>query len=268
MPDTPRTARDSALLHVETLIRRGHELELSAAHGGATRVDEVRAWQLQCAAAITHLSGGSKVHWLSRAFSEAFLVRSIDGAAVVEAPGEDILRRIVSVLVRARVSLQQMDEAVDAGLQLSGDETSPHVQRFSFVHASELRPVLERAYADSHDSFDRGDYGQAFVLTCSVLEAIITDALEHAHASAPRTSDASAAAHSVSQLPFDARIAAAEQAGLIRGGCARLPPAALAYRDLLDDDGAIRGDAIVIARDARRAGQVLRIVIRDLDPGR
>jgi hypothetical protein len=62
-------------------------------------------------------------------------------------------------------------------------------------------------------------------------------------------------------LSFDDRIAAAEAAGLIRGGCARLPAAARAYRDS-------RPAPAISERDAKVARQVLRVVMRDLDPGR
>jgi hypothetical protein len=59
---------------------------------------------------------------------------------------------------------------------------------------------------------------------------------------------------------FDARIAAAERSGLIRGGCSRLPAIARAYRD---------GEPpVVTARDAKVARQVLHVVMRDLNPGR
>jgi hypothetical protein len=43
---------------------------------------------------------------------------------------------------------------------------------------------------------------------------------------------------------------------------------ALRYRDVLDETGALHRDVIVLAREARTAAQVLRVVIRDLDPGR
>jgi hypothetical protein len=270
MPDSPHTQRDLARRHVEALIRRGHELQQASADApAASRVEDIRAWQQQCAAAINHLSGGSKAHWLSRAFSDAFLVRSIDGAAVVHAPAEEIARRLVEVLSQARASLLQMgdiaDGIADAPLKpsRSGDESTAAPQRFAFVHRRELQPILERTFEDSRDAFDRGDFGLALVLACGVLEAIITDALEHA---GPRRE--SDEVSRLAEMRFDARIAAAERAGLIRGGCARLPPIALGYRDLLDDGGALRGDAIVIGRDARLASQVLRIVMRDLDPGR
>src|SRR6185295_8693886 len=107
MTDIPRDARETAIRHVDALIERGEALQrrLSAEATGPAGVDEMRAWQQQCAAAVTHLSGGSKAHWLSRAFSEAFLVRSIDGGAVVEAPALDIVRRLVDVLGQARASL-------------------------------------------------------------------------------------------------------------------------------------------------------------------
>ena len=69
-------------------------------------------------------------------------------------------------------------------------------------------------------------------------------------------------------MTFEARIAAAERAGLIRGGCARLPLAARAYRDLTDADGQLRPGVSVSERDAKVVRQVLHIVMRDLDPGR
>jgi hypothetical protein len=270
MADSPRDARDTAIRHVESLIHRGEELQqqLSADAAMAADVNQFRAWQQQCAAAVTHLSGGSKAHWLSRAFSEAFLVRSIDGGAVVEAPALEIVRRLVDVLGRARASLLQMD---GAPLQFDGaddqaGESRPQ-QRFAFVHRRELQPVLERAYADSRAALDRGEFAAALVLTCTVLESIITDALEHATghgAAAART----AAAEDLAEMPFHARIAAIERAGLIRGGCARLPSVAVRYRDFLNEAGALDDDVVVVARDARTAAQVLRVVIRDLDPGR
>src|SRR5204863_266464 len=67
---------------------------------------------------------------------------------------------------------------------------------------------------------------------------------------------------------FGARIAAAEREGLIRGGCARLPPVARTYRDLTDAEGKFRSDVSVSERDARVTTQVLHVVMRDLDPGR
>ena len=260
----PDDARDTALAHVESLIRRGDELQqrLSADSTAAADVDEMRGWQQQVAAAVTHLSGGSKAHWLSRAFSDALLVRSIDGGAVVEAPAHDIVHRLVEVLVRARASLQQMHEPLgfDAS-RFGGDETPP---RFRFVYRRELHPILEQAYADSRAAFDRGDFGEALVLTCSVLEAVVTDALEHANS----VIHGEAALAHIADMSFDARIAASERAGLIRGGCARLPSIALRYRDYLDASGSLDDSVIVLPREARTAAQVLRVVMRDLDPGR
>jgi hypothetical protein len=72
----------------------------------------------------------------------------------------------------------------------------------------------------------------------------------------------------VADWSFELRITAAERAGLIRGGCARLPPVARAYRDLTDSDGQLQPDVSVSERDARVTTQVLRVVMRDLDPGR
>src|SRR3954467_15667360 len=272
MADSPRDVRDTAIRHIESLIQHGEALQqqLAADATAPSDLNQVRAWQQQCAAAVTHLSGGSKAHWLSRAFSEAFLVRSIDGGAVVEAPALDIVRRLVDVLRQARASLLQMDGAagdygptdVDAGLEPSRPET-----RFAFVHRRELQPVLERAYADSRAALDRGVFGPRLVLTCTVVESIITDALEHAAGHRARAAPTSSAAD-IADMPFHARIAAIERAGLIRGGCAPLPQIALGYRDVLDENGALHDDVIVLARDARTAAQVLRVVIPELGPGR
>ncbi len=60
-----------------------------------------------------------------------------------------------------------------------------------------------------------------------------------------------------------------------RSAPASFAAAALACRrprvrteDLTDADGDLRADVQVSERDARIAGQVLRVVMRDLDPGR
>src|SRR6185295_10312358 len=105
------------------------------------------------------------------------------------------------------------------------------------------------------------DFALALILSCGVIEAVLTDALESASARSRSTA-------SYGETDFETRIAAAESAGLIRNGCARLPPVARKYRDLTDADGELFADAQVSERDARLAGQVLHVVIRDLDPGR
>jgi len=72
-----------------------------------------------------------------------------------------------------------------------------------------------------------------------------------------------APAGSVADWPFETRLAIAEKAGLIRGGCARLPAVARAYRN----HGA-GAKAEVSERDARTTSQVLHVVMRDLNPSR
>src|SRR5881397_1632391 len=105
--------RDASLTLVTGLIRRGRELSADlqkfAAHtrvdhsddGGGRRDDlsmAVRSWQQDCAAAINELSGGSKAHWLARAFSQAFLVSRTPESIIVEAGvaeiDDDTLRQI------------------------------------------------------------------------------------------------------------------------------------------------------------------------------
>jgi hypothetical protein len=52
------------------------------------------------------------------------------------------------------------------------------------------------------------------------------------------------------------------------GGCAGLLAVARTYHDLTDEAGELREGVHVTEREARLAGQVLRVVMRDLDPGR
>jgi hypothetical protein len=72
----------------------------------------------------------------------------------------------------------------------------------------------------------------------------------------------------ISDWSFEARLAVAERAGLIRGGCARLPTVARTYRDRDHAAGDNHARSTVSERDARQTGQVLHVVMRDLDPGR
>ena len=99
----------------------------------------------------------------------------------------------------------------------------------------------------------------------------MTDALEHKGLSALAASGALAgkiAEGKIADWSFETRLAVAERAGLIRGGCARLPAVARTYRDHSDADGESGPKTTVSERDARQAGQVLHVVMRDLDPGR
>lgn len=209
-----------------------------------------RAWQQRCAVIVQELSGGSKAHWLARAFSEAFLVRSIAGEIVEQAPLTEIVDRVLGVLDQAGRSLARIADEPDVSAA-----AAPRPTRFDFVHNVALRPILEQAYVNGRTALEHGCLAEALMTTCSVLEAVITDALEHVGRH-PR------------EWSFETRIDAAEKAELIRGGCARLPPVARRYRDLTDADGKLRGDVTVTAREARVANQVLQVVIRDLDPGR
>jgi len=102
--------------------------------------------------------------------------------------------------------------------------------------------------------------------SCGILEAIVTDALEFKGLAEMAASGAPAG--KISDWPFETRLAVAENAGLIRGGCARLPAVARAYRDHADADAENGTRTTVSDRDARQTGQVLQVVMRDLDPGR
>jgi hypothetical protein len=237
---------------LDELMRHGRELQasLETEPSSATTIAAIRSWQQACAGMVNHLSGGSKAHWLARAFSEAFLVRSVAGQAMGEASLIQIVGRLVDVLAQGIRSLAQVAETPDAG---SG--AAPKPRRFEFVHNAQLRPFLEQAYLNGRSALERGAHAEALITTCSALEAIITDALEHIGRNSHEWS-------------YQTRIDTAERNGLIRGSCARLPPVALTYRDLIDGDGTLHPDIMVTARDARVTSQVLQVVMRDLSPGR
>ena len=246
MDDALRAQRDFALRRLDDLTRRGRELSaaLAANPDDPPSLAAARSWQQSSAAAIHQLAGGSKAHWLSRAFSGALLVRSAEGGAVVEAGVGEIVDRILGVLEQAGASLSGMDDVA-----MASSTEAPATRRFEFVHNAQLRPVLEQAFLDSGRALENGDARHALLVSCGVLEAIITDALEHGGVR-------------IADCGFAERIAAAQRAGLIRGGCARLPPIARTYRDVAEPDGPVS------ERDATVVRQVLHIVMRDLDPGR
>ena len=253
---------DAYLSQLDRLIRRGRELRdtLTADPAQGSTTGSIRIWQQDCATLVNQLSGGVKAHWLSRAYSEALLVRSAAGQAVTEATLADIADRILDVLARAIDALSRTD---DAGIAAGSAEAAPPPRRFDFVHNAQLRPILAQAFADSRRAFDDGDFRQALILACSVLEAVITDALAHREDTEGVSSQGA-----IADWSFDTRIASAQRAGLILGGCARLPPVARAYRELTDDEGHLRADIPISERDAQLARQVLLVVLRDLDPGR
>ena len=246
-----------AFAYLDRLSARGRQIAERLQTTPDSAVD-IRAWQQDVAAAINELSGGSKQHWLSRAFSQAFLVSGSSRDFVTEVSAADIVERLLTVLGQARASLATM-EHLDA--EAVAKAPAAAVRRFDFVRNAELRPVLEQAYAESARALDAGDFPRAFLTSCSILEAIITDALGDDVRLKPDTTTGETSERRLQDMTFDERIAAAESAGVIRGGCARLPSTARTYRDLPPD-------TIVSEREARTVRQVVNVVMRDLDPGR
>ena len=244
---------------LDHLIRRGHQVRDALAKDSAnpSTVAATRAWQEECGVAINQLSGGSKAHWLARAFSDAFLMRSAKGNATEGAAPQDIVQRLLDVLTQAVAALSRED---GGPVMISSTDVPP--RRFEFVHNPELRQVLEQAYTDSRQAMEHGDFDRAMRTSCGILEAMITDALEHKGSSELAASGAPAG--KIADWSFDERVAVAEKVGLIRGGCARLPAVARAYRD-----NKANGHTIAVTeRDARLAAQVLNVIMRDLNPGR
>lgn len=263
MDESLRAQIDSNLAHLEGLIRRGRQLGEALAEDPSSKsaLADNRVWQQDCGVAINQLSGGSKAHWLARLFSEAFLMRTSSGQVIEAVAPAKIVERLVSVLDRAIVSLSQMSDEPSTS---ASPVTAPLPHRFDFVHNVELRPVLERAYADGRDALEQSKYGEALITSSGILEAIVTDALEHKGVDA--LVPAKVPAGKIADWSFNERLAVAERAGLIRGGCARLPEIARRYREITDADGNPQSN--ISERDARRTTQVLHVVMRDLDPGR
>src|SRR5271165_1316787 len=263
MDESLRAQVETYLSHLDGLIRRGCQIRdaLATDPSDTSTMAATRAWQEDCGVTVNQLSGGSKAHWLARSFSEAFLVRSTAGGAVEGAPPVEIVKRLLDVLEQAVASLSQMDDS----RIVSASSEAPAPRRFDFVHDPELRPVLDQAYTDSRRALDQGDYELALLTSCGIMEAIVTDALQHKGLSALVASGAPA--DTITDWSFETRLAVAERAGLIRGGWVRLPAVGRAYKDLADADES-GAKATVSEQDARRAGQVLHVVMRDLNPGR
>ena len=263
MDESLQAQIDSNLAHLDALILRGRRLRetLAISPTETSVLVSNRAWQQDIGVAINQLSGGSKAHWLARAFSEAFLLRAASGQAIEGAAPAEIVERLMGVLDQAVISLSRMSAEQSAP---NSPVAAPLPRRFHFVHNNELRPVLEQAYANSRDALEQGDYGVALINSCGILESIVTDALEH------KGLDSLAAVEipkgKIADWSFDDRLAVAEKSQLIRGGCARLPEIARRYQEITDGDGNLR--LTVAERDARLASQVLHVVMRDLDPGR
>jgi hypothetical protein len=277
--DSVRAQIETYLAHLDGLIRRGRLVRdalatdpSNGASSDAAVIAATRAWQEDCGVTINQLSGGSKAHWLARSFSEAFLMRSKDGRAVEGAAPTEIVTRLIDVLEQAVATLSGMDDGTSVAgsspaslsASQSASQEAPPPHRFDFVHNPELRPVVERAYIDSRCALEQKDYDSALRTSCGILEAIVTDALEHKGLTALAGSGAPVG--NIADWSFNTRLAVAERAGLIRNGCARLPAVARTYRDHSDVDGGSK--ATVSERDARLAGQVMHVVMRDLDPGR
>ena len=224
------------------------------------------------------MSGGSKAHWLARSFSEAFLMRSAAGHAV-DRSGSRRDRPATARCPRASgfVALRLEGGKGSGVTESSSAASEPPPHRFEFVHNTELRPVLERAYYDSRRALEQADYDLALRTSCGILEAIVTDALRTQRTECARCLgrprrrftrrrfaqkrlvENKLGKTKIADWSFDTRLVVAERAGLIRGGAARLPAVARTYRDHADDEATNISKAEVSEREARVPGQVLHV---------
>ena len=222
MDDELRRQRDTSLAGLEDLIRRGRLLRKAPA------ADATRAWQEECATAIHQLSGGSKAHWLSRASGSCFLVRSSPGGLIVVVGAGEIVDRILDVLAQGAASLSHLEDVSKSSA------ATPRPRQFEFVHDPELRPVLEHTYDDGRDALGRGDGAGALIFSCGIIEALLTDALDHARSPADELEG------NIADWSFEKHIPAAEGAGLIHSGCSTCRQSPGEVPGLTDADGNLR----------------------------
>lgn len=246
---------------LDHLSAEGRQLQasLASAPDSAADLAALRIWQRECAATISQLSGGRKTHWLARAFSDAVLVPL---AAAESASLTTIIDRILDVLDSAGTSLA--DAVAPPASPLAEDP--PPRAHFTFIGNEALRSGLERAYLDGQAAFSRDEFAFALITFCSILDTIMTDALERRGLEHLAMHDPPVGP--IVTWPFATRMLIAERARLISRGCARLPDVARRYRALLDARGEIHADVSVSSRDAKLAKDVLHVILRDLAPGR
>lgn len=263
-PEVPPPAIDSYRHRLDHLAADGRQLRaaLMESPGDNGNLAALRTWQAECATTVSQLSGGIKIHWLSRAFSEALLVR---GAAGGSADVVVIIDRVLGVMASARQSLAEASEPSPSPAGAAASPQPVARPRFAFIENATLRSGLEQAYRNGQEWLAKGECSLALGTLSAILETVITDALE-------RRGLAELAAFSappgpIVTWPFAARIAVAEKAGLISQGCARLPALAREYRTPSDGGGDAAAGP-VSARDAKLTSDVLHVILRDLAPGR
>src|SRR5260370_27480950 len=95
MDESLRAQIETYLSHLDGLIRRGRQVcdALASNPSSKTAIAATRVWQEDCGVTVNQLSGGSKAHWLSRSFSEAFLMPSAAGHATPRASPAQIVFR-------------------------------------------------------------------------------------------------------------------------------------------------------------------------------
>jgi hypothetical protein len=261
-PDGAPSAIDAYRHRLDHLAADGRQLRagLADAPDDIDHLSALRAWQTECAATVSQLSGGSKMHWLSRAFSDALLVRATTGgsASVVA-----IIDRLLGVLDSAGQTLAGASPSSEGGAATPPPLVRP---RFAFIENATLRSGLEQAYRNSQDWLSNGESSLSMMTTCAILETVITDALERRGREA--LAQYSPPPGPIVTWPFSSRISVAEQAGVISQGCARLPAVAREYRTAVGAGSDSMAGPAVSARDAKLTRDVLHVILRDLAPGR
>ena len=126
--------------------------------------------------------------------------------------------------------------------------------------------MVESRYTDSRRALEQKEYHLALLTSCGILEAIVTDALEHRGLSSLVESGAPAEKIGlvVSEHASPRRGEGGIDSQRVRPPAGHRPSLSRSY---VGNDG-IGVKTEVTERDARTAGQVLHVVMRDLDPGR
>ncbi len=184
MDENLRAQIETYLSHLDGLMRRGRELRdaLAADPSNPSSIAATRAWQEDCGVTINQLSGGSKAHWLARSFSEAFLLRSSDWPCG---------RRCGAGRDRAATARRSRSKRLPRSPEWTAAKarTLPHTRLHrrrrrrlaassSFTTPSSGR-CSSRPTSTVGARWRKGTTTLALRTSCGILEAIVTDALEH-----------------------------------------------------------------------------------------
>lgn len=152
------------------------------------------------------------------------------------------------------------------GAALEEDTSSRPVteaKEFPFVHASELRKILERDYLEIQRSYVAQCWKSAIILAGGAIEAILLDLVLQDPTKA-RLSQKAPNHSDPTRWDLGGLIAVCVDLKLVTSGVERLSSPVRDYRNLVHPGNELRSKLVFGAQEARIALEVLNIVHRDL----